>query len=87
MSEATVNNYTVILMRPDWASDNFGQEPLLLHVGSETPERAGHVAQNEAWIADTSGHYGRDPDPAGTLEDYLVLYVFSGWLCPVWVGN
>lgn len=67
--------YTVILLRPDYIADTFGQDTYMDHVEAPTPADA----VDEARVRAVSIDYGADvtePQP----EDYLALAVFAGHL-------
>ncbi len=69
--------YTVLLLRPDYATDNFGQDTCQLHVEScsltAAIEQARLVARRMDNLPDTS-------DLVGELEDYFVIAAYQGHL-------
>lgn len=67
--------YTVILLRPDYIADAFGQDTYMDHVEATTP--AGAV--DEARTRGVSLDYGDDVADA-TPDDYFALAVFAGHL-------
>jgi hypothetical protein len=60
--------YTVLLLRPDYVADTFGQDTFCAHVEGDTAEAALAAARAEACEAD-----GQD-DP----EDYYCLFCTDG---------
>lgn len=67
--------YTVLLLRPDYVADTFGQDTYMTHVSALSVAAAQAAAQQEAAQCDNS-HHG---DGGGGLpEDYHVLAVFEG---------
>ena len=62
--------YTVLLLRPDYASDTFGQDTYLSHVNATTATGAIGLAQREACVQDDNE----------TPTDYYPLAVFAGHL-------
>lgn len=73
-----MNKYTVLLLRPEYMADNFGQDTYLAHVEALDVLSAQELAQWEANLADTPPNTG-DHDP-GEAADYHVLAVFKGHL-------
>lgn len=73
-----MKNYTVLVLRPDYLADPYGEDTYMAHVAAEEVSEAQHLACKEANLVDTpvlsSDH---DPDSAG---DYFVLAVFEGHL-------
>lgn len=71
------HKFTVILARPDWCADPYGQDHLVMYVEvlENDAESAALRAQVEAWGIDNQGSY----DPTGTHTDYYVVAVFTGW--------
>lgn len=71
------HKFTVILARPDYVADPYGQDHLIMYV--EVPpndaESAALAAQMGAWEIDNDGSYS----PTGSHTDYYVVAVFSGW--------
>lgn len=64
--------YTVLLLRPDYIADNYGQDTYLAHVNANNPDEAVTAAQVEAYNADG----GDDADES--WEDYHPLIVVDG---------
>lgn len=62
--------YTVLLLRPDYLADAFGQDTYLAHVSGPSVEAAQHAARIEVSEADSNEDF----------EDYHVLAVFEGHL-------
>jgi hypothetical protein len=60
--------YTVLVLRPDYESKNYGQDTFLAHVDAYDAAHAQRLAQKEAADADES----TEPD------DYHVLLVIEG---------
>lgn len=70
-----MNKYTVLLLRPDYMTDNFGQDTYQAWVEAPDPIRAKAFAQQQAFEADRA----REDLPAlENLEDYFVLAVYAG---------
>jgi hypothetical protein len=72
----TAKDYTVILMRPDYVADNFGQDSYVAWVTAMNPDAAIRAAQQEAYTIDM----GSDPDSPGYPADYFVVTIFDGHL-------
>jgi hypothetical protein len=72
-----MNNYTVVLMRPDYATSDFGQDCYVALVEAEDEYRAVKVGQKEVWEVDNDDHKGEEY-PGGSPEDYYALLVFEG---------
>lgn len=69
--------YTVLLLRPDYVTDNYGLDTYLAHAwAKDGPGQAVQTARAEAVELDCPGSLldGADPD------DYAVLAVFEGHL-------
>ena len=65
-----MNNYTVLLLRPDYVADEFGKDTCLAHVVANGAEEAQKMAQLK---------YAMDERDAGNQpEDYHVLFVALG---------
>ena len=47
-----MNNYTVLLLRPDYIADEFGKDTYLAHVVANGAAEAQKLAQAEAWDSD-----------------------------------
>lgn len=80
------HKFTVILVRPDYMADNFGQDTYTAHIEVEDNdvEKAVQAAKKEVWTIDNSGSYGLDEDPAGEPEDYFCIAAFEGHLHTVY---
>lgn len=65
--------YTMLLLRPDYEADNYGQDTYLAHVEATDPCHAAEVAQAEAMKVD--GHTEEDETDPG---DYFVLFTADG---------
>jgi len=65
--------YTVLLLRPDYIADTFGQDTYMDHVEATTPAGAVDETRTRAIALD----YGEDKDEA-IPEAYFVLAVFAG---------
>lgn len=69
-----MKKFTVLLLYPDYMSDNFGQDTCMAHVNAEDVARAQEAAQ--ARMVQIRLEYdeedGQDPD------DYFVLMVIEG---------
>ena len=68
--------YTVLLLYPDYMTDNFGQDTYLAHVEAGDPESAVVQAQKWAMTANI------DPEDMGLVqdfsEDFFPLFVCEG---------
>lgn len=62
--------YSVLLLYPDYATENYGQDTYYVYVCAETPLEASRIAQEEAWKA--TGGSVQDQ------EDFAVLGVWEG---------
>ena len=69
-----MNNYTVLLLRPDYIAAQFGEDTYLAHVIANGPEAAMETGQDEARDADKED----DDQPLGDPTDYAVLFVCLG---------
>ena len=72
--------FTVLLLRPDYISDNFGLDTYLAHVNAASPKLAQEKAQMEAWVDDHGGPDEIEDDADGEPDDYFVLFVAVGHL-------
>lgn len=70
--------YTVILMRPDYMTDNYGQDTWMQAVKAKDPEEAVKLARGECLIADNEGLDEGDADFYGSTDDYFVIAVIRG---------
>lgn len=76
-----MNNYTVLLLRPDYIASEFGKDTYLAHVVANGVEAAQRVAQDEVILSDNEGCSFEEIEEAGGLpEDYHVLFVAMGHL-------
>jgi hypothetical protein len=71
-----MNNYTVLLLRPDYIADEFGKDTYLAHVVANGAAEAAQAAQREARDADFASDGGDWVDHT----DYHVLLVCVGHL-------
>ena len=71
-----MNNYTVLLLRPDYIADEFGHDTYLAHVVATTAEDAQMRAQVEARDSDQDS----DSDEWNDPTDYHVLFTAMGHL-------
>jgi hypothetical protein len=79
-----LNEYTVVLLYPDWASSQYGEDTYLAFVEARTFEDAVSAAQEEAledWmtvhqVTKEDLDQGYPPEPA---EDFVALAVFEGY--------
>lgn len=78
--EAPMKQYTVLLLRPDYIADDYGQDTYLAHVEAFDVLTAQETAQREAYQTDGFFDDGDDHDPGPSCADYLVLTVFEGHL-------
>jgi hypothetical protein len=75
-----VNNYTVLLLRPDYIADEFGKDTYLAHVVADGVDEAIKLGQREAWDVDQPPDVEDDVRDYIVLEDYHVLLVCIGHL-------
>ena len=75
-----MRKFTVLLLRPDTISDDFGHDTYLAHVESGSVVIAQSKAQMEAWVEDNGGPNDIEDDAPGSPDDYGVLCVFEGHL-------
>ena len=66
-----MKRYTVLLLRPDYVADGFGEDTYLAHVRTRTPRAAVKLAQQEVKALD-----GHDDVKAA---DYYPLITTKGW--------
>ena len=69
-----MNDYTVLLLRPDYMADEFGKDTYLAHVSANGAQEAQCKAQAEVISVDYEG----EPDDGVDPTDYHVLFVASG---------
>lgn len=68
--------FTVLLLRPDYQTENFGQDTYHAHVEAPCVATAIALARQEAMVADS--HPFEDiPDP-DEIKDYFVLAAYEG---------
>lgn len=70
--------YTVILMRPDYMTSNYGQDTWTEAVKARDPEEAVKLARFECHLADNEGLARDDTDFFGSPDDYFVIAVIRG---------
>jgi len=63
--------YTVLLMRPDYVADRFGEDTYLAFVTARSPTLAIKAARLEVLRADDIAAVNR--------EDYHPLFTLNGW--------
>ena len=63
--------YTVLLLRPDYIAEPYGQDTYLAHVEAENPANAIEAARIEVWKEDHGG-------AADDSEDYHPLFITEG---------
>lgn len=64
--------YTVLLLRPDYIAEPYGQDAYLAHVFADSPDDAITAAQIEAWNED------KGDDAGESWTDYNVLLIIEG---------
>jgi hypothetical protein len=69
--------YTVILLRPDYIADTFGQDTYMGHVEAGSVEMAQMLARREAYELDIDEEDRCNYAP-DTPEDYFVIAVIAG---------
>ena len=62
--------WTILLLRPDYTTDNYGQDTYMTHITATTAVRALELARKEACEADKNGPECR--------EDYYCLSCVPG---------
>lgn len=75
--------YTVLVLRPDYQTSDYGQDTFLTWVEADNVEEAQTLAQREAYQADqTPGEIPGDDDhdESEYLPDYYILFVAEGHL-------
>ncbi len=75
-----MNNYTVLLLRPDYIADEFGKDTYLARVAADSVEEAAFLAQAEAWFNDLPPDEPVPTPDESTMDDYHVLFVCVGHL-------
>jgi hypothetical protein len=71
-----MKTYTVILLRPDHATDNYGQDTFMEHVEAEDPARALAEARRLVLEADSSGD--AEIDESIDPRDYFCIALIEG---------
>ena len=66
--------YTVLLLRPDYVTSDFGQDTYLAWVEADSVAEAQVLAQREAYQSDVPP----DDDESANHSDYHVLLVVEG---------
>lgn len=69
--------FTVLLVYPDFLSENYGKETYLAHVDASDPEDAIHRAQLQACAANAVPD---DPDYYIEPDSFYVTAIFNGHL-------
>lgn len=69
--------YTVILLRPDYMTSNYGQDTWMDSVRARSREEAIELARGECHLADNEGCDG-GLDMLGSPDDYFVIAVIRG---------
>jgi hypothetical protein len=70
-----MKKYTVLLLRPDYITDNFGADVYGAYVVADDVDQAIIEAQLDVFRTDNNGE---DPEPWQDLNDYLPLTVHEG---------
>ena len=79
--EVIMNNYTVLLLRPDYIVSGCDPSTFMAHVTAEDVDRAKALAQQEAWESDQIPDSDTDDfEGCGDPNDYHVLLVADGHL-------
>jgi len=76
--------FTVLMLYPDYATDNYGEDTYLAHVEAKGPEEAVKVAQCISYAT-----YMDDTelaDMTGDFRDFKVLAMFGGHLVDLAAG-
>jgi hypothetical protein len=71
-------DYTVLLLRPDYVAENYGTDTFLTFVTAPTVKEAQVLAQREALEADASPDERADSIDYSSADDYAVLMVLKG---------
>ena len=75
-----MNNYTVLLLKPDYVANQYGEETYLAHVRATSAAQAQRFAQIEARDADDDSDID-DPDAMkNDPADYRALFTALGHL-------
>lgn len=75
-----MKKYTVLLLRPDYIADDYGQDTYLAHVWAIDVLTAQETAQQEAYRCDFPVSDAEEHDSISSCADYFVLAVFEGHL-------
>lgn len=70
-----MKDYTVLLLRPEYIADAFGQDTYMTHVEAGGVREAQHKAQLEAIHEDFDSE---EIEPTGQEADYAILMVIEG---------
>lgn len=70
--------YTVLLLRPDYQTENFGQDTFQAHVEADDVAQAREFGQRQALCADCPA--SDDDHDDYHRNDYFVLAVYEGHL-------
>lgn len=70
--QQATHKYTVILLRPDYATDDFGQDTLVVYAEGADPVQAVANARMDVAKADGLGKGNKG-------ADYFVVAVMPGW--------
>lgn len=70
-------HYTVILMYPDYLTNDYPLETYMTTVRAADPGEAQMRAQEEAWAPHRDA-YGDGPDKAVDLDDFYVIATIRG---------
>ena len=71
------SDWTVLLLKPDYAADEFGHDTLELHVEAVT----------EACAVKAARKLAREIDETGEPEDYYCLFCARGTVCNLAQGG
>lgn len=75
------DKYTVVLLRPDYMTSNYGQDVYVAKVRAPTHRAALVAAQDE--VFDVDSKQGLEPDDP---QDYALCVMFEGHLNPCLFG-
>lgn len=73
-----MNNWTILLLRPDYLADEFGKDTYLAHVVANSAKEAMAKAQREAFSSDLE--QDADDESCDSPTDYHVLFCTMGHL-------
>lgn len=74
--ESEGDKYSVLMLYPEYMTENFGDESYLAHVVAASVEDAMRMAQEEAYAAGASRWELEDPQ--GDPDDFMVLLCVKG---------